>query len=120
MPPVWEKFYQHNPPQLLFKQEGDETLIHDSRSRQEVQYPISETTQRILQYLDQPHKKADLLKQFDQFSPAEIEQTMVFLQERGLLFEEDDRFMSLVLPGKPSGGLPVVRTKSELPIAMHS
>ena len=121
---VWGKWYHPNLPKLLFKQQGDETLIHDSRSGKLVRYQIRETTKQILQYLDQSHKKADLLKQFAHLSPAEIEQEMAFLQNRGLLFEEDERFMSLVLPGQPrrDSGLPLsapaVHKRSELPIGV--
>jgi ribosomal peptide maturation radical SAM protein 1 len=113
---VWGKWYHPNLPKLLFKQQGDETLIHDSRSGKLVRYQIRETTKQILQYLDQSHKKADLLKQFNHLSPAEIEQEIAFLQDRGLLFEDDERFMSLVLPGQLSTSSPVVHKKSELPI----
>src|SRR5262249_30081305 len=93
-----------------------ETLIHDSRSGKLVKYPLRKTTRQILQYLDLPHKEADLLKQFPHLSLTEIEQEMAFLQDRGLLFEEDERFMSLVLPGQPSANAPLVHKKSELPI----
>ena len=116
------KRQQSNLPKLLLKTVGHETLIYDSRSGKDVHYQISETTKHILQYLDQPHKKADLTAKFVQLAPLAIEQEMAFLQERGLLFEEDDRFLSLVLPGEPrrESGLslsaPSVRKKSELPI----
>jgi radical SAM superfamily enzyme YgiQ (UPF0313 family)/uncharacterized protein (DUF433 family) len=130
---AWGKWYHPNLPKLLLKQQGNETLIHDSRSGKLVKYPIRETTKQILQYLDQPHKKADLLKQFAHLSPQEIEQAIAFLQDRELLFEEDDRFMSLVLPGQPRRdtdrgeaqslrplSAPTVHKKSELPIIVHS
>ena len=93
----WGQYYQQNRPQLLFKQQGHATLIYDSRSSNNLKYQISDTTKQILQYLDQPHKKADLLKQFAHLSSSDIEQEMAFLQERELLFEEDGRFLSLVL-----------------------
>jgi hypothetical protein len=102
IPVVWDKQFQANRPELLLKQEDYEPFIHDSRSGKDVRYPISETTKQFLQYLDQPHKKADLLKQFAHLSHSEIEQEITFLQNRGLLFEEDERFMSLVLPSEPA------------------
>jgi len=117
---VWGKWYHPNLPKLQFKQQGQETLIHDSRSGKLVKYPLRETTRQILQYLDLPHKEADLLKQFAHLSPQGVEQEMAFLQDRGLLFEEDDRFMSLVLPGQPSANSPVVHKKIDLPIIVHS
>jgi hypothetical protein len=116
---TWEKHYQPNRPKLLLKQQGRETLIHDSRSGKLVRYQISDTSKRLLQYLDQPHKKADLITKFAHLAPPDIEQEIAFLQDRGLLFEEDNRFMSLVLPGEPSASPPAVHRKSELQILVH-
>ena len=116
---VWGKWYHPNLPKLLFKEQGHETLIYDSRSGKPLKYQISPMSKQILQYLDQPHKKADLLKQFDPLSPQEIEQEITFLQERGLLFEEDDRLLSLVLPGKSSTRSLAARSFCELPITAH-
>jgi magnesium-protoporphyrin IX monomethyl ester (oxidative) cyclase len=116
---LWGKWYQQKHPQLLFKQQGHETIIYDSRSGKPLRYQISDTSKRVLQYLDQPHRKADLIKQFDHLSHLDIEQEIAFLQDRGLLFEEDDRYLSLVLPGEPSTSSPAVRKKVELQIAVH-
>jgi ribosomal peptide maturation radical SAM protein 1 len=111
MQSVMGQWYQQNHPQLFFKQQGNNTLIYDSRTGKILRYQISDTTKDILQYLDQPHKKADLLKQFARLSRPDIEQEIIFLQDRGLLFEEDGRFISLVLPGKPLPVAPTLHTK---------
>src|SRR5262249_54117497 len=47
MPLVWEQYYRQDLPQLLFKQEGHKTLIHDSRSGKELRYQIHETAKHI-------------------------------------------------------------------------
>lgn len=67
----------------------------------------------LLQYLDQPHKIVDLIAKFAHLSLQAIEQEIAFLQDRGLLFEEDDRFLSLVLPSRPSLGSLAVRQTIE-------
>ena len=119
MQAVWGKWYQQNHPKLLFKQQGNDTIIYDSRSGKPLRYQISDTTKQCLQYLDQPHKKADLLKQFAHLSHQEIEREIAFLQDRGLLFEEDNRFLSLVLPGEPLTSPLAVHKKRELQMMVH-
>ena len=111
---LYSKRYQQIHPKLHFKQKGHDLLIYDSRSGDPLEYQMSGTRKQLLEYLDQPHKKADLITQFDHLSRLEIEQEIAFLQDRGLLFEEDDRFLSLVLPNKPSTDSPTIRKKIEL------
>jgi hypothetical protein len=63
----------------------------------------------------QANKDGEALpKQFAHLASPDIEQEIAFLQDRERLFEEDDRFMSLVLPGELSASLPAVHKKSEL------
>ena len=105
---MWGKWFQSDRPKLMFKQHGNDTLIYDSRSGEVVEYQISDRSKQLLDYLNQPLKKADLAAKF-QHVALDIEQEIAYLQDRGLLFQEDERFMSLVLPDETA----TIATKSE-------
>ena len=95
--PIWGEWFQ-DPPKLMFKQNGKETLIYDSRSGEAVEYPLSDVSKQLLDALDQPLRKAELAAKFQDIPHPDIEQEIAFLQERGLLFQEGERFLSLVIP----------------------
>ena len=99
---VWGTWFQSDRPKLILNQQGNDTLIYDSRSGEPLEYQISDLSKQLLNYLNQPLKKADLAAKFLHISHLDIEQEIAFLQDRGPLFQEDERFMSLVLPDEVS------------------
>jgi hypothetical protein len=52
----------------------------------------------VLELLTKPGKVMDLAAHFKSIPDHELEKELAWLQERGLVFQEGDRFMSLVLP----------------------
>jgi len=74
-----------NQARLCLVRDGDTTLVYDSRSGTSVQYPLDATMLAALKLLEQPR------------TAAEVGEPLAFFRERGLVFEEDGRYLSLVI-----------------------
>jgi len=89
-------------PQLFLRESenGNESLVHDSRSGQVVEHAIGEVSLRILKSIaGKPKELVDLAKEFHAVAGFDAGREVAFLRERGLVFEENGRFLSLVLAG---------------------
>jgi radical SAM superfamily enzyme YgiQ (UPF0313 family) len=98
------------PARLYFKESEGQTVVYDSRSGQAVEHKISENGLQVLRACNKANRVAQLAAQLghlDDFDPAK---EVAYLQERGLLFQEHERLLSLVLPHDPS-----ISSASELP-----
>jgi len=85
-------------PQLFLRENGNESLICDSRSGQILEHRIGEVSRRILKSLaDRPKDPVDLAREFRDVADFDASQEIAFLRERGLVFEEGGRFFSLIL-----------------------
>ena len=102
----WNIQWQKPPaerPALYFKQKGNPTIIYDSRSGKANEYRVGATGARLLELMAaRPREKTGLAKELAHVPHLDIEKEMAWLQERGLLFHEGDRFLSLVLPKEPT------------------
>ena len=85
-------------PELVLYKEGDQNMIRDSRSRVLKQYPITEVSARILNLMMDTKRTGDVAKEFAGVAGFDAAKEIALLREKGLVFEEDNRFMSLVLP----------------------
>ncbi len=100
----WTRWHDQGsalPPKLFFKPNGDHAVVYDSRSEQVVEHQLDPTTIEVLKYLHQPRKLADLAKALGHIQDFDPVQEIELLRSRGLIFEEDERFLSLVLPQEP-------------------
>jgi ribosomal peptide maturation radical SAM protein 1 len=100
---VWERLWsgrqQGGEPQLYFKQVGERNVVHDSRSGEIVEHYLEDTAVQSLQHMhSKPKRLADLTRLLGHLPGFDAEKTVTFLQERGLVFQEHDRYMSLVIP----------------------
>jgi ribosomal peptide maturation radical SAM protein 1 len=95
---LWKGSPQRLPPKLDFI--GDSDLIYDSRSGSATEYSVRPAGKAILNYLSKPARIADLAKVFSDEYGRDLDRHLVCLREKGLLFEEGDRLMSLVLSGE--------------------
>ncbi len=82
---------------LCLVREGSQVLVYDSRSGAARQHALSPRTQAVLAALDRPRTAAELAAGVPDLSVPEAERELAFLRERGLLFEEDGRYLSLVI-----------------------
>jgi ribosomal peptide maturation radical SAM protein 1 len=90
----------HVPPELLLCGNGDKSMINDSRSGQVKEYRIGEVSGRILNFLaGKPKRVGDVAREFGDVAGFDASTEVAFLRERGLVFQEEDRFLSLVLNG---------------------
>ncbi len=77
---------------IMFK-DGDRSGIYDSRDGNETRYWINQETRDSLIHLDEPRRESEIGQAF-----SNAEQTLTELRDRQLLFEENGRMLSLVLP----------------------
>jgi len=89
------------PPQLFLRKIDDKNLIYDSRSAQAVEYAVSDVTAKMLHSMEVKMKDlVDLGREFASVPGFDVEKEMAFLQEKGLVFEEKGRFLTVALIAK--------------------
>jgi ribosomal peptide maturation radical SAM protein 1 len=86
-------------PKLVWKEKGDQTVVYDSRSGQEMEHVLDHHSVELLKHLVIPKRLPDIVTAFQAFDAAA---EVASLQEKGLLFEEEQRFMTLVVE-EPKG-----------------
>jgi hypothetical protein len=89
------------------KQNGHGTVIYDSRFDKAVEHKLSPLAIAILKSAEKPRFPGVI--PLPDVSQADIEKQIAELDERSLIFWEDDRFITLVLPG------PAANSESRLP-----
>jgi hypothetical protein len=84
-------------PKLFLKEDGGVATIYDSRPGPAIEYEIGESSKEILAYMNSPRRVNDISKEFGHRPGLDAAKEVAYLQERGLVFQEHDRFLSLVL-----------------------
>ncbi len=72
-------------------------MIRDSRCGELKEYPISAVSARIIKLMVDTKRIGDVNKEFTNGSSIDAAKEVALLREKGLLFEEENRFMSLPL-----------------------
>jgi ribosomal peptide maturation radical SAM protein 1 len=98
----WHGQDQALPPRLFFEQKRDLTIVYDSRSEEAVEHHLDQIAIEMLKYLDKPRSLTQLAEAFGHIQGLDATKEITSLQDRGLVFEENGRFLSLVLPGEPA------------------
>jgi ribosomal peptide maturation radical SAM protein 1 len=89
-------------PQLYFKENGESNVVYDSRSGEIVEHHLDEVTALALRYLHpKPKELTELKRRLSHLPESDAEKLLASLQARHLVFEEQGRFLSLVLPSEP-------------------
>ena len=88
------------PPQLVFKEKGDSVIVYDSRAGEVIEHEIRDVEGQVLEKLTTPRRPAHLAADLSYIPNFDPEREVGLLQERGLIFQEGDRFMSLVFESK--------------------
>jgi len=89
------------PARLYFKESEGQTVVYDSRSGQAVEHKISEAGLQVLRSCDKAKRIAQLNAELGHLPNFDAVQEVAYLKERGLLFQEHERLLSLVLPHQP-------------------
>jgi len=93
---AWHKQWNDGraiPPKLYLKRTGDAGVIHDSRNGRMAEHTLGPRHVQLLGLLESPRSDETLRKE----AGPELEADLAFLDERGLVWKEGDRTMSLVL-----------------------
>src|SRR5215217_562619 len=92
-------------PKLLLNRNGDQYMITDSRSGELNEYCVGAIGSRILNFLaDKPKRVGDVAREFSDIAGFNAAREVAVLREKGLLFQEEDRFLSLVLAANKQNG----------------
>lgn len=86
-------------PDLYFAQPD---LVFDSRSGTAVEHRITDISRQVLDVLIKPKTPAALAKRFADVAGFDADREIAILREKELLFQEEDRFLNLVLARKGS------------------
>ena len=93
---------QSNQPGLYFKENGQSTIVHDSRNGEAIEYDVGEVGRQLLAYLDdKPKDLGDVTRKMGHVNGFDSARELAALQAKGLVFEESERYLNLVLPKEP-------------------
>ncbi|HEY0727168.1 MAG TPA: hypothetical protein VGD38_03800, partial [Pyrinomonadaceae bacterium] len=100
----WTNLWKGNePPKLLLARNGDQCTFTDTRSGELNEYRLEAISGRILDFLaDKAKRVGDVAREFSDLEGFNAAKEMAILREKGLLFQEEDRYLSLVLNSRPA------------------
>ena len=84
-------------PRLEFEWRGESKVVFDSRSGVATEHQIGATSSTILDLLTEPMKLPQMVQQLESMPEPEVKSQIDWLLGKGLIFEEKDRYMSLVV-----------------------
>ncbi|HEY6328988.1 MAG TPA: RiPP maturation radical SAM C-methyltransferase, partial [Blastocatellia bacterium] len=85
-------------PKLCFKDEPNGEVVYDSRKAEVIEHRIGTVGRRILDLMSKrPKRAADVAKGLADCADHDLEKEITSLQQMGLLFQEKDSFISLVV-----------------------
>jgi ribosomal peptide maturation radical SAM protein 1 len=85
------------PPKLYFKENS--TIVYDSRSGKAVEHDVQPAGRMVLELINsKPARVGSIAAACEVTLDGDPERIISSLQSRGLVFEEDGRYLSLVLP----------------------
>jgi magnesium-protoporphyrin IX monomethyl ester (oxidative) cyclase len=86
-----------NQARLCFVRDGGVTLIYDSRSGTPIRHALDATKQAVMELLELPRTASEIEAGLPQLPAADVERALAFFREHGLVFEENSRYLSLVI-----------------------
>jgi magnesium-protoporphyrin IX monomethyl ester (oxidative) cyclase len=89
-------------PSLFFLDNGNRTTVYDSRSGEAQQHEVGQVGREVLDILEKPKRPGDIAKEMNHVAGFDATKELATLQEKGLVFEENDRYLSLVLKREPA------------------
>lgn len=99
----WHKLW-HDPqcvfPELYLKSNGNQQIVHDTRSGELIEHRLTDTAVRVLNFMTKPQRVVNVADSMGHWPGFDAASAVGELHEKGLLFQEEDRFLSLVLPRK--------------------
>ncbi|MCP5155132.1 MAG: RiPP maturation radical SAM protein 1 [Ectothiorhodospiraceae bacterium] len=84
------------PPRLVLGETDGGALVHDTRGATAVEHRLDALSARVLSTLDRPATVARLVERFPDADERSLARCLDALAGRGLVFEEDGRYLGLV------------------------
>ena len=85
-------------PELVFQWRDDNRIVYDSRSGSAVEHAMDAEELWLLDLLMAPMSLADITKKLNKISETDLATSLKELHRKGLVFQEQDRYLSLVAP----------------------
>jgi ribosomal peptide maturation radical SAM protein 1 len=103
----WKQKWAAAEPPMLYAESlgGGERIIRDTRAGAEESYGLSETAWQVLDALSKRKSISELAAGLGHAGEPELRGELRTLREKGLVFEEHELYLSLVLPQKNREGL---------------
>lgn len=95
----WSNADNLKPAMLFWEPDCSEPTVYDSRNGSVSKHRPGELSRKILDFLDGPRSPGNIKQKFRSISASDIDRELNSLSSKGLVFEEDGCFMSLVLNG---------------------
>ncbi len=93
----WEPNNGKLKPGLSFEWRRDTRVVHDTRNGGSIEYEFEPLGLEVLESLSQPMKLSRLARRISGVSDTELSDQVGALLEKGLVFHEDDKYVSLVV-----------------------
>jgi ribosomal peptide maturation radical SAM protein 1 len=98
---VWKQRWKSGLAPALYRQHRDgKEIISDSRSSEEKTYELSDLSAQILACLSRRKSVTELRAAFRDVTETELTDELTWLMDRNLIFDEEDRYMSIVFRQK--------------------
>lgn len=112
----WRTFWfspgSQGTPQLTLTRDPQPVVI-DTRFTTSRKYRIGDAGIALLEYLSWPRRKEDIVTHFQSNSCFDVEMELRRAIDRQLLFEENERFLSLVVQSAPSSTTDPIATSTQ-------
>lgn len=102
----WQNSGRGVAPRLFIR--PNSTIVFDSRQGKVTEHQVGETGKAILDLLSKPGRIDAVSKALSHIEGLDAEKEIQLLQQKGLLFQEGDRFLSLVLEGDHNSRKPLM------------
>jgi ribosomal peptide maturation radical SAM protein 1 len=93
----WNRHDRRLQPELAVRGRGGAAVVYDSRSGDAIEHRLSPLGWRILDLLEDQRRLPRLLEKLEGAAEPEVAAEIADLGRRGLLFEEDGTYLSLVI-----------------------
>ncbi len=97
----WSEWENGTFPHLYLESEGSRTIVRDTRSRGGGDHELSPLLLQVLEELSAPQSTDELCRKFPSVSEQEICDACKELSKEGLVFQEEDTYLSLVFQKRP-------------------
>ena len=97
----WNRENGSVPPRLFFQENGRADVVYDSRTGEVVEHEVGEVGRQVLEQLIRPKRVDKLTADLQHIHDFDPEKHLSSLFEKGLVYHDGDRYMSLVFSKEP-------------------